>query len=392
MEDKKYFRRLITGITVGCFALTTIMLTSCKKVEEVAKPPTFSEIINQVENLGSYTMKGNINTVSNNEKTIDINFSANVQDNNFTLDEVKTIIQNEDEKKEIKLNNIVSQDNEIIYLNLEELINIEEIKDNPILNSEIFKGYLQIPYVNKDKYTSNEYENIKNQLISIFEQHVKGYKKADYISYFEYSITNKDEELVSLFSDILQLVQDYKSDLKTSAIGLTEYSRDITLEYIDLYTEYIKNIGIKLYTLSGNYDENEANEEISKTIAELKQQIISEVQNAIDKLPYEIDQNLNGITIADIRNLINNQTDTQNITISIGKTNNNDIIFTFDFTTDREIEDIDVNNGFISNNLKMTITLTPVENFENIQFTPTNITTFGDFINKILEEIMTIFT
>lgn len=421
-----YIKRIGIGFTVGIFALNSIFLTGCNRSkEEKFKPLTYSEVINSIEDLNQYKMTGNIVITSTEEEKRTIDFTADIDDKTIKINTINFI---DNQGKKIKtIDTPLMTDENNIYINKDVII------DNDIIDisSDTYKNieqYIQIPYINSDGYNSDEYNTLKNECLTTIGQHIKGYEKEDYYSYFEYDLTTDNEGSTlfrNLISDILNIAQNYKPELKKTVIDLILYGKDTLYNYIDLYTPYITNIFTQIINENGNADENTASNvaiQIKNKIDEYKNNFENEIQNTIDKIPYEIDQNLYRLDISTIETELNLPENTE-IFYSIGLKNNGDRIIKisrnqcnskmdnyiyennvleFKYSKIAEIQENFFNfidyifdqYSFIQDKIEITLTLSPIENvdvdnqetIDVISFTPEKYTSFETILSDFLDE------
>lgn len=314
-------------VIIGVMVVSGFLLNGCNKKQSLETPMTYSELIQSIEDTTSYMLTGDIVLKYDDEKNKTINFTSEVKNNNFNLKNVK--IFNGTESK--NLSNLISKDDENIYINMD--------IDN-------LKGYLQLPYINIEQPVSNEYNILKNAILTTLQEHIKGYEKQDYISYFEYNINKNDEEFTNLISDMLGIMQEYKPEVKKVMVEQLQYGKEILFQYIDLYSPYLKTVS--------KFDD--------KSINEYKIRINDDLSNIIEKLPYEIDQNINGMTVLDNLNI----TENIELSYSIGMKDNGDI--TLGIIIEKETGTYYTQ---LPSEIKINVTLTPTEFAEDLSFTPT---------------------
>lgn len=321
-------------VTIGVIVVSSFLLNGCKK-EQSLKPMTYSELVQNIEETKTYMLSGDIILKYDDENSKTINFTSEVDDNNFNVIlSDGTCIKN------------LSKDDENIYINMD--------IDN-------LKGYLQLPYINIEQPTSKEYNILKNVILTTMQEHIKGYEKQDYISYFEYNINKNDEEFTNLISDILGIMQEYKPEIKKVMVEQFQYGKEILFQYIDLYVPYLKTV----YSNDNEID-------TYKTI------INDNLSNIIEKLPYEIDQNINGMTVYDFLDNLN----ISKLFYSIGMKDNGDI--TLGIIID--IKEFSTYYTQTPNEIKINLTLTPTEFAEDLSFTPT--TNFYITVDKALRVLI----
>lgn len=314
-------------VIIGVMVISCFLLNGCNKKQSLEAPMTYSELIQSIEDTTSYILTGDIVLKYDDENNKTINFTSEVKNNNFNLKNVK--IFNGTESK--NLLNLISKDDENIYINMD--------IDN-------LKGYVQLPYINVEQPSSNEYNILKNEILTTLQEHIKGYEKQEYISYFEYNINKNDEEFTNLINDMLDIMQEYKPELKKVMVEQLQYGKELIIQYIDLYSPYLKTVS--------KFDD--------KAINEYKTKINDDLANIIEKLPYEIDQNINGMTILDNLNIAENI----ELSYSIGMKDNGDI--TLGIIIEKEPGTYYTP---APSEIKLNVTLTPTEFAEDLSFTPT---------------------
>ena len=208
---------------IGVMVVSGFLLNGCNKKQSLEAPMTYSELIQSIEDTTSYILTGDIVLKYDDENNKTINFTSEVKNNNFNLKNVK--IFNGTESK--NLSNLISKDDENIYINMD--------IDN-------LKGYVQLPYINVEQPSSNEYNILKNAILATLQEHIKGYEKQEYISYFEYNINKNDEEFTNLINDMLDIMQEYKPELKKVMVEQLQYGKELIIQYIDLYSPYLKTV------------------------------------------------------------------------------------------------------------------------------------------------------